>query len=866
MVTSLNIEAFVEDKNPYVGPQPMRSGDAIFGRNREISALRHFISAERIVLLHSPSGAGKSSLVAAGLIPVLADRFEIWGPTRVNQMPPGPVANRFTWSAISGFEQSLRRDSSAGITAAHLVQIPETLAGLTLTEYVAQRERTKSPLLIFDQFEEILRVDSIDTATKQAFFTQLGDLLSDSRIWALFIMREDYLAPLDPYLRLVPTHFQNRYRIDRLKTDMATEAIVRPTENLKRKYDPEAVELLVNNLATVNAQQLDGTFADQVGDYVEPLQLQVVCYDIWSRKAPGDLLIGADDVGKNITSALMNYYDHSVRLAAGENDLRERQIREWFQEMLITPDGVRSQVRQEREQSGGLDNNLVGQLLDTYLVRAEPRGFTNWYELAHDRLIAPVRESNRKWLDERLSKLQKVATLWDKEKRSPGLLLRGKELREVERWAKENSSSVHKAEQDFLSASAVKRRSIWAGHGVRTLIVVLAIGMWFSRQAALEEKRKADVVFGKLFKRKAREFLDEARDRNAPGSFANSWIYTVASLSVSPVPVAESAGHFFLHDTMPGQPEPPEECVKEPTDTACTEMQQATFLASGAKIAYLDAAGKQVECYRCDFKAPLNLTNVTSFAATDRRRYAVGLKSGQLQILDGQSANVGAPITALSYGEGPWLAAGTATGELIILGDRDLGRSASNSACLDCGAVEAIGWKNDSTLAAGFGNSRIRLFNRDLTPIGNDIVLPVSLRSNFSALAFWPDTNLIATGHTDGSIHVWDSSNGLELAYAKAHDAPVLSITFNPRADQMASVSADGDIHRTPLTVNMFGRTWVLKNLLLADEGFKLRRELDETSRRMLGYRNSREEPEPGPEAEAKALEYFPPRKIIHRD
>jgi putative ribosome biogenesis GTPase RsgA len=70
--------------NPYVGPRPFEVGEPLFGRDREVQrAPRTRLSGERIVLLHSPSGAGKSSLIQAGLIPRLRERFDVWRPTRV---------------------------------------------------------------------------------------------------------------------------------------------------------------------------------------------------------------------------------------------------------------------------------------------------------------------------------------------------------------------------------------------------------------------------------------------------------------------------------------------------------------------------------------------------------------------------------------------------------------------------------------------------------------------------------------------------------------------------------------------------------------------------------------------------------------
>ena len=56
-------------RNPYVGPRPLQQGEPLHGRGAEVLELYHLLQARRIVVLHSPSGAGKSSLVQAGLIP-----------------------------------------------------------------------------------------------------------------------------------------------------------------------------------------------------------------------------------------------------------------------------------------------------------------------------------------------------------------------------------------------------------------------------------------------------------------------------------------------------------------------------------------------------------------------------------------------------------------------------------------------------------------------------------------------------------------------------------------------------------------------------------------------------------------------------
>ncbi len=68
---------------------------------------------------------------------------------------------------------------------------------------------------------------------------------------------------------------------------------------------------------------------------------------------------------------------------------------------LITESGIRGQVLMAADASQGLPNAAIWPLVDAHLVRAEQRRGATWFELAHDRLIAPVRAANAAWFAER---------------------------------------------------------------------------------------------------------------------------------------------------------------------------------------------------------------------------------------------------------------------------------------------------------------------------------------------------------------------------------------------------------------------------------------------------------------------------------
>jgi hypothetical protein len=447
----------MEKRNPYAGPRPLGADDPIFGREREIRELLYLFTAERIVLLVSPSGAGKSSLVNArnGLLDQMRRRFDVWMPTRVNLPPWEPVANRFAWSAAVGFEQEVPADRR---------RPTEALARLTLTEAVATRARKqnapKSIVLVFDQFEEVLRVDPLHVEEKRKFFRQVGELLQDPQIWALFVLREDYLAPLDPYSRLLPAHLQNRYRIDLLQREAAKEAVVKTARSGGREFTDVAADKLVHDLSLVKVQQTDGSFAIEEGLYVEPLQLQVACRGLWERMPEDDLHIDPEDVEQfgNVTEALSLYYAGQVARIAGGDVRAERVIRDWVGHKLITANGVRGQVMRGQRSSDGLSNDVIASLVNAHMVRAEQRGGAVWFELAHDRLIAPVQEDNARWVDAHLSPLQRQAELWNRQGR-PESLLAGEELK---RQAAEliEAGGLTEVERTFLEASETKLRAM----------------------------------------------------------------------------------------------------------------------------------------------------------------------------------------------------------------------------------------------------------------------------------------------------------------------------------------------------------------------------------------------------------------------
>ena len=68
-------------------------------------------------------------------------------------------------------------------------------------------------------------------------------------------------------------------------------------------------------------------------------------------------------------------------LADASATVTERQLRRWFNEVLITSNDTRNIVFQGENDTAGMPNRVVDLLQQRYLVRAERIGGGTWIEL-----------------------------------------------------------------------------------------------------------------------------------------------------------------------------------------------------------------------------------------------------------------------------------------------------------------------------------------------------------------------------------------------------------------------------------------------------------------------------------------------------
>jgi conflict system STAND superfamily ATPase len=509
--------ATITDFRPYVGPRPFERTKAdqerFFGRTREASELLSRITAHSAVLFYSQSGAGKTSLINAKLSSMLEKAgFDVLKPARVRDvswedLQRQQVANVYIFNALRSWDD-------AGTDATRL-------AGMSLEEFLSERKASLNEenegmprVAIFDQFEEMFTSYQERLGDREQFFEQIGDALENDRLLrVVFAMREEYIAELDPYLSLLPEKLRTRFRLERLSEDDALLAITEPLKGTEYSFAAGVAEQLVSDLLMVPIETSSGVSRVR-GESVEPVQLQVVCQTLWENcqeswrkleSGPSDPKVITPEYLENfgdVDQALSTFYESVLGRVVQNTRVKEGILRRWFEQSLITTAGTRGTVYRGRQETGGIPNEAVDQLVDQHIIRGEVRGGgSRWYELTHDRLIPPIKASNERWLlehsggEQTPKRLETRAEQWVRDGRKRQELLDEGELLEARRWLDSpEASDVGFSEMLFALVQASRAASEEAARERdRVIAVEQQRAAEAERERAKEQQRRLEI-------------------------------------------------------------------------------------------------------------------------------------------------------------------------------------------------------------------------------------------------------------------------------------------------------------------------------------------------------------------------------------
>lgn len=256
---------------PFPGLRPFDPDDHefFFGREDQIFSLYRLIDSSPFVAVVGSSGSGKSSLVRAGLLPLLEketkDRIGRNWVCRL--MRPGNAPLTELTKLLAG----LTNDDDPRIADARRERIALDLrqSSFGIAEAMAKLDRSDKPslLLVVDQFEELFRYTASKAGHRpdprmRSEATQFVQLLleasrSPADIHILITMRSDFIGDCAPFHGLPEAVSGAQFLVPSLSRDQLEEVICKPVEaaDMVRKraghpgasIDPALVQLLLND-------------------------------------------------------------------------------------------------------------------------------------------------------------------------------------------------------------------------------------------------------------------------------------------------------------------------------------------------------------------------------------------------------------------------------------------------------------------------------------------------------------------------------------------------------------------------------------------------------------------------------------------
>lgn len=439
--------------NPWKGLNFYVEGEVLYGRNKEIESLSHYIINNTQTVLYGKSGIGKSSILNAGIFPIARRQGLL------------PVAIRLDHGTTTSYFQQIRHAiERSGVEVKELLP-PVDPEAETLWEYMhrcvflgADGHRIQL-LLVLDQFEEIFTLQQ-DEKRKLQFFDELAALLNnitplyiinagkashhddttaeevsgdlddldidlelDTQEEAskpaylekvdyhiVFTLREDFLSYLERYTAYIPVMKANRYALLPLNEEQAADIIMLPRKGL---VSQKVAELIIQKVTGRLDFHLDGIPEIDVDAAVLSLYLS----RLYIKKGDNDQPITADLVSQESDDIIRDFYEECV------SDLPNNVV-EKIEDELITYDGRRNNVSRNDLEREGVPSEIIDRLVyDKKLLRQFNYQGDTRVEFMHD-ILCPVvdqrinqRELAQKQEEERLRQEAEKRAYMEEEER-----------------------------------------------------------------------------------------------------------------------------------------------------------------------------------------------------------------------------------------------------------------------------------------------------------------------------------------------------------------------------------------------------------------------------------------------------------------
>ncbi|MDP8907966.1 MAG: hypothetical protein M3N47_02365, partial [Chloroflexota bacterium] len=364
---------------PYRGIQPFRYVDhpIFFAREHATRQLIRLVDVYRGVFLYGDSGNGKSSLVNAGLLPQARELG--FDPVVVRVQPR--AGEELVIEPIRVSE-----DSGAFVPCVLAPDDEDGQVVLSIADFeqaVRDASREHQPLIIFDQFEELLTLFEDDPVSRTALAEMIVRLLRDSLpVKLLFAFREDYLGRVKQLLHARPELVDQALRLGPPPAESLQTIIRGPFERHPRHFKRELEPKL--------AERLEGALAERFGSgEVSLSEVQTVCLRLWQSPDPDALLAakGVQGLLEDELGAALDAFAPDLRAAAIA--LLSQMVTSAGTRNVISAEDLRHRVAEEDEEISPalLDEALDRLERDSRLIRRERRRDIYLYEITSEFLV-----------------------------------------------------------------------------------------------------------------------------------------------------------------------------------------------------------------------------------------------------------------------------------------------------------------------------------------------------------------------------------------------------------------------------------------------------------------------------------------------
>jgi WD40 repeat protein/DNA-binding SARP family transcriptional activator len=753
----------VQVRNPYKGLRAFTAADAddFHGRHRLVETMLARLGdgpRSRFLAIVGPSGSGKSSVVAAGLLPALrAGGLPGSDGWFVAQMHPGD--HPFDELAVALTAVSAR-------PRPRLVRELRGEAGLTSVVTGLLPDPASQLLLVVDQFEEVFTLVD-DAGERDQFLATLVEAACHpaGRVRVVVTLRADFYDQPLAYPGLAELVSSGTVTVTPLGPDELERAIAAPAQGVGVDVDPALVAALVADVSDQPASLPLLQYAlTEVFDLRQGGPLGLVAYrrvgglsGALARRAE-DLYERLDPVSRD---AVRQVFLHLVTLGEeGAPVTRRRVTRSTLASLGVPPDAMTAAV-----------DAFVSRRLLTVDRDPVTRGPT--VEVAHEALLREW-DRLRAWVDDArgdvvvLTRLAAAAREWTEGGRDDSALLRGERLRRFETWAAGSEVALGLDERKFLTASLaqreverrleedrarhqqlLERRSLIR---LRVALVVVAIGAVVA---------SALTVVAMDQRANARDQARASRARElAAASLANLGQDPELSTLLALEAVAATRG------VEGGVLREAEEALHRSVQT---NRVMRSWSQGGGGVAVTGSS--------------VLVTAGTGSEGDVPRTW--DLETGEQRM----SLDAAGPATYVAASpDGSLLAVGGTADGVQLLDALSGERVRSIRAP---GAVRHLGFSADGRRLAGLVGNTVRVWSP------SDGRLRAVLRDDgpaLQSLAIAPAGDVVVTGDEGGWVWAWDLRTRRRVHAERQHEWPVMAVAFSADGRQLASAAYDAHV------------------------------------------------------------------------